>query len=290
MVISEINVGEIILRASIDRILDYNISGGFDMSGYNDANYRNMEILGKFKNYMSPLKNLDNRNPNFIFPTFWKGSCSLISINNHDDFGKNEYKGGYYEPSKILDGYENYSGGLESSQIIFDIITHQNSTILKDIEEELKETNSFIKTLTLQEKEDFEELTKREPMSKVITFFKRNKKIVEELKKLYNGKCQVKGCQFTFKKENGENFCETHHLHSLHNNGEDDIKNMVCICPNHHELLHYGAEDEKEKIVFEYKKEHYWLGKTKEKNILEGIYGSDKISDQEVEDISEYNE
>jgi len=238
---------EKILKESIDRILKYDTDGGFDMSGYNNANYRNMEILGKFKNYMSPERNTEDRNPNFIFPTFWKGSCSLVSINNHDDF-KGNFRGAYFEPSKILDGYENYSGGLTTSQILFDIITNQNTTLLKDIEEK----NSFIKTLSPQEKEDFDDISKREPMSKVITFFKRNKKIVNELKKIYNNQCQI--CGFTFKKDNGENYSESHHLIPLKDNGIDDIKNLIIVCPNCHKKLHYAT---KENYEIKYKKEHY---------------------------------
>lgn len=116
------------------------------------------------------------------------------------------------------------------------------------------------------EREDYISMLKREPMSKVIRFFKRNQEIVKILKELYNSQCQVKGCQFTFEKENGENYCETHHLQTLENNGDDEIKNMVCVCPNHHKILHYGAEIEKNKLIFDYKKEHYDLLKPIQKS------------------------
>ena len=115
-----------------------------------------------------------------------------------------------------------------------------------------EEKTAFIKTLTSQDKEDFEELTKREPMSKVIKFFKRNQKIVKRLKELYNNQCQI--CGFTFKKDNGENYSETHHLVLLKNNGADNIKNLVVVCPNCHKKLHYAT---KEKYDIKYKEEHY---------------------------------
>lgn len=115
-----------------------------------------------------------------------------------------------------------------------------------------EEKNKFIKTLTSQDKEDFDELSKREPMYKVITYFKRNQKIVKKLKKLYNNKCQI--CEFTFKKDNGENYSETHHLIPLTNKGADDIKNLIVVCPNCHKKLNYAK---KEKYDIKYNEEHY---------------------------------
>jgi hypothetical protein len=126
----------------------------------------------------------------------------------------------------------------------------------KEEKEEFTKSLSELKDL---EKEDYEELIKREPMSKVIRFFKRDQEIVKMLKKVYDGKCQVKGCGYTFEKPNGENYCETHHLCPLNRNGQDDLKNMVCVCPNHHKLLHFGTEEEKKKVEFVYKEEHFNL-------------------------------
>ena len=125
-----------------------------------------------------------------------------------------------------------------------------------------KEKEEFTKALSELkdlEKEDYEDLIKKEPMSKVIRYFKRDQTIVKELKELYKGKCQVKDCGYTFKKKDGENYCETHHINPLNKNGEDDVKNMVCLCPNHHKVLHFGTEEEKSRIEFEYKEEHYKL-------------------------------
>jgi nucleoside 2-deoxyribosyltransferase len=128
-----------------------------------------------------------------------------------------------------------------------------------NFESEKKDFDKLMSTLKEYEKDDYIELAKRQPMSKVITYFKRNKDHVNYLKEMYDGKCQVKNCGYTFKKSNGDNYCETHHLLELFKYRIDDPKVMVCVCPNHHKLLHFGTDEEKSKLEFEYKDEHLKL-------------------------------
>ncbi len=117
-----------------------------------------------------------------------------------------------------------------------------------------KEKEAFVKTLNTQELEDFEDVKNKQPMSKTINYFKRNRKIVTELKKLYNGKCQI--CQQTFEKEDGTNYCETHHVKALGKNGTDTVDNLVVLCPTCHKKLHFAKEKE---FDIKYKEEHYKL-------------------------------
>ncbi|HEU0143831.1 MAG TPA: HNH endonuclease [Nitrososphaera sp.] len=64
----------------------------------------------------------------------------------------------------------------------------------------------------------------------------RNKNLVKELQKLYDGKCQV--CLWNPRSVYGESLCHGHHVHWLSRGGEDSIENMVLICPNHHSAIH----------------------------------------------------
>lgn len=66
----------------------------------------------------------------------------------------------------------------------------------------------------------------------------RNVKVANKLKKIYNSKCQI--CGFTFKKKNGENYSEIHHVIPLGENGSDSINNMVVICSNCHSQVTYA--------------------------------------------------
>lgn len=122
-----------------------------------------------------------------------------------------------------------------------------------------KEKEKFITTLSPNEREDFEELKNKQPLSKTIIYFKRNRKIVQQLKKIYNNQCQI--CEFTFKKDNGENYSETHHLIPLGENGFDNIKNLIVVCPNCHKKLHYAKN---KKYDIKYREEHY--------NLVKGVH------------------
>ncbi|HEX6454887.1 MAG TPA: HNH endonuclease, partial [Solirubrobacterales bacterium] len=70
--------------------------------------------------------------------------------------------------------------------------------------------------------------------------FKRNLKLVRDLKRLYEGKCQI--CGFTFEKNRGGPYCEAAHLDRISLREADlDVKdNIVILCPNHHKMLDHG--------------------------------------------------
>lgn len=69
---------------------------------------------------------------------------------------------------------------------------------------------------------------------------KRNRKIVEELKKLYKNKCQICGEFIDMGK--GIKYSEVHHIHPLgrDHNGVDNKYNMLVLCPNHHKMFDLG--------------------------------------------------
>ena len=69
---------------------------------------------------------------------------------------------------------------------------------------------------------------------------KRYKKIVDEIKKKYDGRCQIENCGYTFLKSNGENYAEGHHLIPLGKGGNQTAENIVILCANHHRMLHYA--------------------------------------------------
>lgn len=69
----------------------------------------------------------------------------------------------------------------------------------------------------------------------------RDRKIVADLKGLYEGRCQH--CGFTFTQANGKTYSEAAHLRAIANREADlDTKdNLVVLCANHHRMLDYGA-------------------------------------------------
>jgi hypothetical protein len=64
----------------------------------------------------------------------------------------------------------------------------------------------------------------------------RNHRLVEELQDLYNGRCQI--CLWHPREHYGHNLCQGHHIHWLSRGGDDELTNMVLLCPNHHSAIH----------------------------------------------------
>lgn len=69
----------------------------------------------------------------------------------------------------------------------------------------------------------------------------RDTPLARKVKKWHNHRCQV--CGLTLTLFNGESYAEAHHikpLGSVHK-GPDTEKNIICVCPNCHAQLDYGA-------------------------------------------------
>lgn len=79
-----------------------------------------------------------------------------------------------------------------------------------------------------------------ETIEKVVMVRNRNKRAMEDLKKLYKGKCQISGYELTFKKKNGVYYSEAHHLIPLGEEGSDSPFNIVIVSPLIHRMLHYA--------------------------------------------------
>ena len=69
----------------------------------------------------------------------------------------------------------------------------------------------------------------------------RNAALAKQIKKLYGFRCQL--CGESVSLAGGAKYAEVHHLKRLGSphNGPDVIENMLCVCPNHHVQLDYGA-------------------------------------------------
>ncbi|WP_395089803.1 HNH endonuclease [Armatimonas sp.] len=64
----------------------------------------------------------------------------------------------------------------------------------------------------------------------------RNRQLVKELQKTYDGKCQL--CGWNPMDEYGHWLCHGHHIHWLSRGGDDDLRNLLLVCPNHHGAIH----------------------------------------------------
>jgi predicted restriction endonuclease len=70
--------------------------------------------------------------------------------------------------------------------------------------------------------------------------------------------CQI--CGETLRLADGDRYAEAHHVHPLGEGGKDIPANNMCVCPNHHALLDYGAipldSEEIERVGSEYIEYH----------------------------------
>lgn len=77
-------------------------------------------------------------------------------------------------------------------------------------------------------------------IEKLVKIRVRNQKASKALKELYGHTCQVTGIRFTFKKLNGLNYTEAHHLVPLGKGGADDPQNIIVVSAHIHRMLHYA--------------------------------------------------
>lgn len=61
---------------------------------------------------------------------------------------------------------------------------------------------------------------------------------MEWLQQAYAGRCQI--CLFDPRARYGRRLCHGHHIQWLSRGGEDEIENMILVCPNHHTAVHHA--------------------------------------------------
>src|SRR5262249_45883408 len=69
----------------------------------------------------------------------------------------------------------------------------------------------------------------------------RDTPLANKIKALHAFKCQV--CGTALQLSGGQLYAESHHIKPLGapHNGPDIAENILCVCPNHHTQLDYGA-------------------------------------------------
>lgn len=65
---------------------------------------------------------------------------------------------------------------------------------------------------------------------------RRARRHVESLQELYGGRCQI--CLYDPTRDYGRRLCHGHHIQWLSRGGEDELENLVLVCPNHRAAIH----------------------------------------------------
>jgi len=134
-----------------------------------------------------------------------------------------------YKLEEILDLYINNNGIshlLNKQYGDSDVVIDPKESIDKQIEQD------FLDDVDVSENESEIAYYQR---------VKRYQKIVNMLKQKYGYKCQV--CGFSFHMDNGNNYCEAHHIKMLSEDGSQTPNNVIILCANHHRMFHYASNN-----------------------------------------------
>ena len=159
-------------------------------------------------------------------PANWVGNTALSTMFTDDAAGYLKFR------RKLFIDTTNriWPFHFNATTILNDIPTEEDV----EIELELQDTSPQLQIL-------IDNNSQPEFVNRVMRIRQRNNKLVKNLKRLYSGRCQITGEQFTFRKINGEFYSEVHHLIPLGENGSDSYANAIVVSPLIHRMLHYAT-------------------------------------------------
>lgn len=88
-------------------------------------------------------------------------------------------------------------------------------------------------------------------MNQIVKIRKLNRAIGENLKLLYDYRCQI--CGENFGSKYGANITESHHIDPFVKSLNNNTENQIVVCPNHHRIIHRANPIfDRKKLVFIY--------------------------------------
>ena len=85
----------------------------------------------------------------------------------------------------------------------------------------------------------------------IVKIRKLNKKIGDNLKRLYGYRCQI--CGRLIGEEYGAHVAEAHHIGYFVKSLNNDASNQIIVCPNHHSIIHdVDPEFDRRRLLFRY--------------------------------------
>lgn len=118
-------------------------------------------------------------------------------------------------------------------------LSSQQSIDTSNIVEENTEEDLYLALQQLNEKMKNIEPEKR--FAEIEQTLRKDKKIVELLKKSANYKCQFPNCESEILTRKGTNYFEVAHIQPIHKSGKSILGNLIVLCPNHHKEFDYGT-------------------------------------------------
>ena len=153
-----------------------------------------------------------------------------------------------------------------TTEIVNSILTEE--TILPTSEIEKEEARQIIKGCTEEEIELI--INGRDVSSKVVRVLRESNnrvfdnKIQKSLKKLYEFRCQICGARAI--EMYGVDVSEAHHLEMFSLTANNDAKNIMIVCPDHHRIIH------KAKPVFNTELKRFEYANGKQDSLMYNIH------------------
>ncbi len=230
--ISSANNHDIYMYAS--RVKIQGIKGLLNLLGY-ELGYGNDRSNILNEKYSNELKNYICKKPNYVsLPVDSEIYKNIYNVSKFRQYSFDDYL-------KEL-GYERIDINLTKIEKPGKSISAKKRHLV-EMETKLKHLSELEKHRSKTEKKE-------------ISYRKRNKVLVNDLKDIYDYKCQL--CTpheiFTIKKKDGFNYVEIHHIIPLADEEQPDdilndglkedecldvLSNLIVVCPNHHKYLHY---------------------------------------------------
>jgi 5-methylcytosine-specific restriction enzyme A len=112
---------------------------------------------------------------------------------------------------------------------------------------ELYESNALLASLSEEEFESYGDFARRDESASLVTrpqlakVRRLDRSIGEDLKSLYDHRCQI--CGENFGKPYEQRTVEVHHILQFVRSMNNDYDNLMVVCPNHHTVIHKASPD-----------------------------------------------
>lgn len=139
-----------------------------------------------------------------------------------------------YKLEEVVDSYINVNG--------ISLLLSRKNNVMGNKANEKEPRLAFDEEVDKQIERDFfddVDIQANETKEALISRVKRYQMIVKKLKQKYDYKCQI--CGYSFHMNNGNDYCEAHHIKKLSRDGSQHPKNTIILCANHHRMFHYAS-------------------------------------------------
>ena len=153
-----------------------------------------------------------------------------------NDFDLSEYRSSIRN-HKLLKGLDDMMDSDERRNLEEELASEKVELQLETEKDVKKALATFIRKRSKHNKRQVPKTTKTQRVA-----HERDYELYAALKRFHSFKCQAENCSFTFRKKNGEYYCEIAHVKPFSMTKDDTAGNILVLCANCHKMLDHGDE------------------------------------------------